>query len=401
VTLTATSSRTRASLSLVLLLYFLGVIAVITLAPFRFRAPRQITVLFSGDAYDTITNVLLFLPLGFLYPLTRPRDDEPSPIHVFVLGALVSALIESIQLFVPRRFTSVLDVATNALGAAIGALLLRAITRRIRINARLVGRLNLESPLVGLIYLLVPLLLVASLSAVTQEARLVALLPLGMVGARLLSSVQRHHFGPAGLADTNTIVVVAGAWMVVGTFPVLIRYPVLGPSIVMLVMLTTWYETSRPLDPGGERRFEADALRSAAPYIAVYFVAIVLLPLALGVGPWRWALWLTGSRNDITQQQLRLLEPVASLTVLGYLLAEARGRLEMPFRRIVGRVAVECGLVALAIELSRGFQRATGASVSQFLLMLGAAMLGAAIYHNQREHVRWILAHRPVVTPTS
>jgi hypothetical protein len=261
--------------------------------------------------------------------------------------------------------------------------------------------LNLEIPLVGLIYLLVPLLLVASLSAVNQQVRIVSLIPLGMVGARLLSSVQRHHFGPAGLADARTMTGVAGAWMVIGTFPALIEFPVLGVGIVALVMLTTWYETSRPVVEGGERRFESEALRSATPYIVVYFIAIVFFPLALGIGPWRWALWLTGSRNNIALQQLRLLEPVASLTVLGYLLAEARGRLELPFGRIMRRVAVECGFVALAIEISRGFQRGTGASIAQFVLMLAASMLGAAIYHNQREHVRWILAHRPVVAPSA
>ena len=391
-------SGTSARLSLVLLLYFLGIVAVITLAPFRFSVPRDMNVMVTGDAFDIVANVLLFLPLGFLYPLTRPLEDEPSPVRVLLLGAVMSATIEGVQLFEVQRFSSVVDVVTNAVGAAIGALLLRAITRRIRVNAQLVGRLNLEIPLVGLVYLLVPLLLVASLSAVSQHVRIVTLIPLGMVGARLLSSLQRHHFGPAGLASVRTMTVVAGAWMVIGSFPVLIAYPVSGLSLVVMVMLMTWHETSRPSFHASERRFEADALRSATPYIAVYFVAMVLFPLALGVAPWRWAIWLTGSGDNLTQQQLRLLEPVASLTVLGYLLAEARGRLELPFRQIIRRVSVECGLVALAIEISRGFQRETGASVSQFVLMLAASTLGAAIYHHQREHVQWILAHRPGVT---
>lgn len=392
------ASQTRARLSLVLLLYFLGVIGVITLAPFRFGAPRDVAAIkLTGDVFDIVANILLFLPLGFLYPLTRPRDEEPSALRVFVLGALVSGAIEAIQLFEPQRVTTVVDVATNALGAVIGAQILRTITRRIRVNARVVGRLNLEIPLVGLVYLLVPLLLVASLSSAIQQVHIVTLIPLGMVGARLLSSVQRHHFGPAGLADASTMAGVAGAWMVLGTFPALIQFPVLGVSLVALVMLTTWYETSRPLAEGAERRFEAAALRSAAPYIAVYFVAIVLLPLALGIGDWQWALSLIGG-HSIEVQQMRLLEPVASLTVLGYMLAEARGRSEVPFRRILRRVAIECGLVALVIELSRGVQRGTGASVAQFTITLAAGLLGAAIYHNQREHIRWILAHRPVVT---
>ena len=159
------ASPTRARLSLVLLLYFLGVIGVITLAPFRFSMPKDVHVLASGDWFDIVANILLFVPLGFLFPLTRPGDDEPSATRVLLLGFLLSAAIETTQLFERERFSSVIDVITNGMGAALGTLVLRSTMRRIRSNARLVGRLSLEIPLMGLIYLLVPLLLVASLSA--------------------------------------------------------------------------------------------------------------------------------------------------------------------------------------------------------------------------------------------
>jgi hypothetical protein len=46
------------------------------------------------------------------------------------------------------------------------------------------------------------------------------------------------------------------------------------------------------------------------------------------------------------------------------------------------------------METSRGFQPGTGASAITFVLMVGGAVLGAGIYHSQRDHVRWILAHR-------
>ena len=53
------ASPTRARLSLVLLLYFLGVIGVITLAPFRFSMPKDVHVLASGDWFDVVANILL------------------------------------------------------------------------------------------------------------------------------------------------------------------------------------------------------------------------------------------------------------------------------------------------------------------------------------------------------
>ena len=388
-------SPTRAGLSLVLLLYFLGIIGVITLAPFRFTRPEHIDVFLNGGWFDIVANVFLFIPLGFLYPLTRPVEDEPSPLRVFLLGLALSAFIETTQAFEPERYTSLLDVLTNGAGAAAGALLVRAVTRRIRVNAKLVGRLSLEIPLIGLIYLLLPLLLVASLSALADSVRLLSLIPLGLLGARLMSAVQRNHFGPPGLFDDRTMGGLAGGWMVLGTFPVLLRHPLIGLSLVVVVAMTTWYESSHPaVTDRPERRFEADTLRSAVPYIAVYFVAIVFLPLALGVDSWRFEIGLTGSGSNPTEQMLRLLEPVASLTVLGYLLAEARGRRELSFRAIAGRVAIECLCVAMAIEVSRGFQQGVGASGVQLALVVAAGLLGAGMYHNQREHVRWILAHR-------
>lgn len=388
-------SPARARLSLVLLFYFLGIIGVITLAPFRFVEPAHVQILVAGGGFDIVANILLFLPLGFLFPLTRAGNAEVSPLRVFLLGLALSAVIETTQLFEPERYTSIVDVLTNGMGAAAGAWLVQTLTRRISVNAKLVGRLSLEIPLIGLIYLLIPLLLVASLSALADSVRLLSLIPLGLLGARLMSAVQRNHFGRAGLFDDRAMGALAGGWMVLGIFPVLLRHPLIGTGLVALVALMTWIESSRPgAGDGPERRFEAETLRSAAPYIAVYFIAIVFLPLALGIGGWRLDVGLTGSNNDLTEQMLRLLEPVASLTVLGYLLAEARGRRQLRFRTIAARVSLECTGVAIAIEASRGIQRGTGASAVQLLLMVAAGLLGAGMYHNQREHVRWILAHR-------
>jgi len=391
-----TASPTRARLSLVLLLYFLGVIGVITLAPFRFSIPSSVHVLATGDWFDVVANVLLFVPLGFLYPLTRPGDDEPSPTRVLLLGLLLSSAIEATQLFERERFSSVIDVITNGAGAALGTIVLRSTMRRIRSNARLVGRLSLEIPLVGLIYLLVPLLLVASLSAVVDSVRLIALIPLGLIGARLIAAVQQNHFGPSELLGRAAMGVVASGWMVLGTFPVLLRHPFMGASLVGVVGVATWHESAgQSVRDGAERRFEADTLRSLTPYVVAYFAVIVFLPLASGIGAWHFALGLTGAGN-VDQQQLRLLEPVASLTMLGYIMAESRGRREQSFAWVVTRVAPESALVAAVIEVSRGLQPGAGASAITLVLMVSGAVLGAGIYHSQRDHVRWILAHRAV-----
>jgi len=391
----AVESPTRARLSLVLLLYFLGTILVMTLAPFHFEIPKTYRVLYTGGAFDIFANVMLFVPLGFLYPLTRPSRDEVSPIHVVLVAALISGTIEVIQLFEIDRYTSVIDLITNASGAGLGAVIARLTARRISVNAKLVGRLSLEIPLIGLIYLMLPMLLVASMDAAVGSLRLIAVIPLAFVGARLISAVQRNHFARSGLLTNAGAGVVAGVWALLGTFPLLLRHPYFGAATVLGTGLTTWWEAWRqPPVEGPDRRFETEALRSVAPHIAVYVLAVILLPLASGVDSFHFRMALTGANGDIDLQQIQLLVPVATTTVLGYLLAEARGRLEMRFWKITMRVVAECACVAVALETSRGFQRGVGASGSQLILMLAAALLGACIYYNQREHVRWILANR-------
>lgn len=393
-------SESRTRLSLVLLLYYLGIVLVLTLAPFRFKGPPNVShMLESGGAFDLVANVLLFLPLGFLYPLTRTKE-ETSPIHVFLVGLMLSSTIELTQAWEPERFTSLFDVATNAAGAGLGAIVLAAVTRRIRVNARLVGRLSLEIPLIGLIYLLVPLMLVASQSAIEDSSRLIALVPLGLLGARLMSAVQRYHFGPPRVFKDRAMGGFAVGWTVLGTFPLMLHHPLAGTGFAVAIGLVTWYESSIPSLDGGERRFEAETLRSAAPYAALYFIVVAVAPLVFTFGDWSMAIGLTGSGHDPTQQMLRLLEPVASLTLLGYMLAEARGRRERAYRTIAWRLALESTAVALFVEASRGFQRGVGASAGELALMIVAGLLGGAIYHKQRAHVRWILIHRPP-TPLS
>lgn len=385
---------TRAGLSAVLFFYFLGVILVITLAPFRFQPPRTVTIDLDGDAFDIVANVLLFFPLGFLFPLARPADREPSPIEVLGLGVVLSGCIETIQAFEPGRFTSLVDVITNGLGAMLGAMVVRYATGRVNISARDVGRFSLEIPLVGLIYLLLPLLIASSMRAVADPLYLLALAPVVFIVARLLSSIQRNHFGPSHFLSDGQAGIASGAWVLLGTFPVVIARPVTGAALAAASGTLTWFLATRGTPGTGERRFEAETLTAVAPLLATHVLCVVFLPLASGFAHWQLRSSFTGSRDSLDSQMLELLVPVATLTVLGYLLAEARGRRELSFGVAVRRIGVECGLVALAIEVVRGFEPATGASFAQFLVTLFAGILGAGIYHSQRQHIRWIIANR-------
>ncbi|AQG97543.1 teicoplanin resistance protein VanZ [Burkholderia sp. KK1] len=110
------------------------------LSPFAFLAdplPQYLT------AFDVVTNVLGYMPLGALIVLALyPRFRGTLAVGAALAGgALLSGAMEAIQTYLPTRVASNLDLAANAFGALLGgvliapatsALLDRGLLRRIR-----------------------------------------------------------------------------------------------------------------------------------------------------------------------------------------------------------------------------------------------------------------------------
>lgn len=83
---------------------------------------------------DTILNVALFFPLGFLLPLLWRQFRPLLPTLLFGVG--LSALIEFFQIF-GGRATDINDLLTNTLGAVLGWVAVRLVMgRKIRGNRR-------------------------------------------------------------------------------------------------------------------------------------------------------------------------------------------------------------------------------------------------------------------------
>ncbi|MET1250123.1 VanZ family protein [Sporolactobacillus sp. STCC-11] len=75
---------------------------------------------------DDLGNILLFLPFGFFLTMKYPQFRWP---HAIFMGALFSATIEWIQLFLPNRMTDIDDVILNTTGAVLGYMLYRFVQR--------------------------------------------------------------------------------------------------------------------------------------------------------------------------------------------------------------------------------------------------------------------------------
>jgi glycopeptide antibiotics resistance protein len=387
--------ETGIRLSRAVLIYYFAVIAVITLVPFHFDVAHRLRVMLSGTPLDFGANILLFIPLGYLARLARPAGNDTFAVRALLIGTAVSLLIEVTQLFEPARFASPLDILANGGGAWVGALIADRLASRIRPESIVKGRLSLEIPLMGLSYMLVPLLWLGSLSAGHDTGRLALLLLPGLFGGQVIVFVHRFHLAPramdtgaqGGRASRNGVALAAGGGMLVGLVPALPVHPlaviVLATLVALSVRVQVWLATDAA---EGDRRFEMRALRHALPLFAGYLVAAAWMarPSAAGSGV---VAFPALDRIGI----LRLLEMVAAFTVLGYLVAEWRGRLELNGLEATLGVLVRAAPLALLAIAGRFLPDDSSAALLWFVISVGSSGYGAVLYQLQRSHVRRLI----------
>ena len=121
----------RASCYLMMSLYLAAVDAVVGLPSLLYiRFDRNINLVpfayMFSDYRNSLLNVLLFVPLGFLLPVLWKRFR--SFLWTGLFGLSFSLIIELLQLFTLRA-TDVDDLLTNVIGGLFGYLLARALTK--------------------------------------------------------------------------------------------------------------------------------------------------------------------------------------------------------------------------------------------------------------------------------
>ncbi len=89
---------------------------------------------------DVLVNILGFLPFGFVLAARSHRaggsSGRPQILRVVLIAGCTSVAIELLQVLLPSRVSSLTDVATNILGAALGACLFRWVSSRLETAAR-------------------------------------------------------------------------------------------------------------------------------------------------------------------------------------------------------------------------------------------------------------------------
>lgn len=366
--------HTGRRLGLLLLGYLAALVAVVVLAPFRFVWPTspQVALVVGEDWWvDAALNVVLFVPLGFTG--VRALGSAPSAWPVVLLAGLFSAMLELMQLLLPGRYTTLSDVLTNTLGAALGVALARLVTRRLGDDRVLVPSLLLDLPLTGLLWLLLPVLWLDGLGATGDPARLRLLLPLALVGGLTAAAVVQQ--APVSRRPGGDSALTLGTgWFVIGALPAAVVDPplaLLGLAITLVAAmagLRAWQEAGRR-----ERRLEPMVLRYVLPLLVAYLIGLAANPGSLEV---------TGGDGGRVGM-LRWLERVAGFTVLGYAIAQWGGRREAALGGTVLPGVLAALVVAAALQ---GFGDPPAGWLS-VPLFAAAATVGGVLYAFQRAHV--------------
>ena len=250
----------------------------------------------------------------------------------------------------------------------------------------------LQLPLMGLLYLLLPLLWASGATATDDPRRLLLTVCIGMMGSSILGSIARAVRGYTPDRPWWSVPLVALVWSAVGLLPSLrVDWRLTLCGIVCVVAYATW--RGRMSAHGFvERRYEVPALRAASPFLVLY---------AIGSGVWPAQslrslplvhLWMPSSEAGLALV-LPLLEMAIAATILGYVIAEFNGRSESSFRQIGPRIMMQALCVLLSIEAARSVFGYEGASLLRIALSLGTVAYGAELYHLQRAHIK-VVARR-------
>ena len=391
------STRQDPALGWALFSYVVLITLVITLFPFRFQWPEQIRFLWFGGWSDTLLNVLFFLPLGFLYKLTRPED---SILRILGLGLSLSCAVEVAQIFLAERFPSPMDVMTNGIGAWLGALLVERTQRQL--SNRWIGTLALELPLMNVVYLLIPLIWLNGLAAGKDSFHHGLAMLLGLAGCLIISAVHLHLLKSSGVPRSQWVVLSAIGWFLIGSLPRLPESPslvVLGSGFVALatrvLVMFPWLRAS------DQRRFEIPVLKRVWPVYLAYLMLLSLTPLPSQYQNWSgvWGFHNLGEQFSVPVWWLT--EYVAAFTLLGYIVAESHGRRSIPQGSSILWSCFWCGMAAALLEICRGFHPRYAASFLQALFAFTGSLYGSLIYWLQLPAIQHMVGHRSVRSPGS
>lgn len=379
-----TNDPPESTLGKALLVYMVFMVFLITLFPFDFRIPARIQIKIFTNFSDFIANIFLFIPIGFLFKLSSRPDKNVLCLNAFFLGISLSIAIEFTQLFIPGRYTQVIDVINNGVGAWLGAILFVFFKRHL--SGESAGKLfSLELPLMNVVYLLIPLMWINGLAVGEEVARLWLLLLLGLFGTGVLCSISIYRFRTTGAFSFAKLSFFTMAWFLIATLPVLLKFPLaIAIYTICIGIVARLIARFLKAHKKEERRLELPTLKRILPLFLVYLLLLVIWPTTSPIGAW---LFNIDFQELVFNKKIvftfRFIEFIAAFTLLGYMIAEMRGRKNESVGKTLGWIFFTTLIVSIIIEIIRGYPPLIRSSILEIVIITAAALYGGVIYRLQ------------------
>lgn len=383
------SRRHQRVLGYTLLAYMTLMIAIVTLIPFSFSVPKSIHFTLRGNLYDIFTNIVLFVPLGFFLQIIHGQLGLKSTIVAFCFGLAVSGIVETGQLFLPSRCSSVLDIIMNGLGACLGAGIGGYHQMMVR-KKRMPEIFGFRLPLIGSVYLLVPLLWLGGISMGNEISRIGLMVLIGIYGGGVISSAIVNRFRDSPKQIGLAVFGYALGWFMIGAAPALTHFPLAILIVGLFVGFTAqllccvWKKRHTR-----ERRFELHTIKRLFPIYIFYLFLLSVWSTTIPLGEWP----LRGAFQSLHQAErvlfiARFVEVISGFTLLGYLFAEMSGRKKEIRLNALSRVVVPIMGFAIFMATLRNIHLEPLYIVVEMVSFTIAGLYGTIIFWLQLKVVR-------------
>lgn len=174
-------------------------------------------------------------------------------------------------------------------------------------------------------------------------------------------------------------------WFFVAALPALAHFPaqciLCGIGVGIIVRLLTAFQTKTIQ---AERRFELPTLRRLLPLYIFYLLLLAMWPTTVAFGEWQETVHLQELMfNERVVFIFRFVEYIAAFTLLGYIVAEMRGRKQESVTKILLWIVVLSLSCVIGIVFIKGHTLLSVVTCIEVALITGASLYGGIIYRLQ------------------
>jgi glycopeptide antibiotics resistance protein len=372
----------------VLLVHVIIVIFILTLQPFNFQNPEAFRFRLDGYYPDIIRNIILFIPVGFFFRLAKLKPSQGYALNALFLGASISLVIESCQLFLPDRYPAISDILANGIGAWAG-LKIHDVIKKKTSNGDMLKVIALNLPLTGLVYLVTPLLMIHAFSTGTDPQRIWLMVFPGAIGSMVIASIYSYRADIRNAVSIHGVALFSCAWFLIGGGYIFAYYPAQVVSIVIIIGLLTWVFIRRAdkID-APDKRFEHPTIRKIIPLFLVYIFLLTIMAPEIEFDIWSWSIGINEYPRSFSleyksltsMKAIRFIEFTMAFVLLGYIAAEAQGRSLKSYRKALLNVLFITFFSALICETIRGFHSQLAFSLTEWVVAIIAGCYGGCLY---------------------